>query len=126
MGVQVPGVRPAALSVESVRALDEFLRSRHVVRNVYAFALEPAQIERLVGRARPAFERAQTDLLAFADFLDRLVASDEKDCRTTALSRLELASASGGTPALSSRWPATRAGNPLVHGVVRFANGMGT
>jgi hypothetical protein len=65
--------------VESVRALDEFLRFRHVVRNVYAFALEPAQIERLVGWARPAFERAETDLLGFADFRDRLAASDEKD-----------------------------------------------
>jgi hypothetical protein len=61
-----------------VRALDEFLRFRHVVRNVYAFSLDPVQIERLVGRARPAFERAQTDLLAFADFLDRLAASDQE------------------------------------------------
>jgi HepT-like protein len=79
MGVQVQSVRPPALAAESVRALDEFLRFRHVVRNVYAFSLDPAQIERLVSRARPAFERAQTDLLAFADFLDRLATSDEKD-----------------------------------------------
>ena len=79
MGVQVPNVRPAVLSVASVRALDEFLRFRHVVRNVYAFALDPGQIERLASRARPAFERAQTDLLACADFLDGLATADQEN-----------------------------------------------
>lgn len=40
MGVALPGVRPPILSADTVRALDEYLRFRHVVRNIYAFELE--------------------------------------------------------------------------------------
>ncbi len=39
MAVDVPGLRPAVLSPGTLRALDEYLRFRHVVRNVYAFEL---------------------------------------------------------------------------------------
>ena len=79
MGVQVPGVRPSALSAEAIHALDEYLRFRHIVRNVYAFTLDAEQIDRLVRRMRPAFERARADLLAFAEFVERLAHADSAD-----------------------------------------------
>lgn len=72
MGAAVPEVRPAVLSAETVKELDEYLGFRHVVRNIYAFEFDWERIERLVRRLRPVFERVKAELLAFADLLERL------------------------------------------------------
>ena len=72
MGVELPQLRPRVLSPEAIQALDEYLRFRHVVRNIYTFEFDPERIERLVQRLRPCMERAQAELLAFAAFLDGL------------------------------------------------------
>jgi len=77
MNVEVPGVRPTVLSAESVRALDEYLRFRHVVRNVYTFNFDLERIERLVSRIRDCFEGVQSDLLTFAGFVERLATDEE-------------------------------------------------
>lgn len=78
MGVAVPRVRPPVLSAERVQRLDEYLRFRHVVRNVYAFAFDVERLERLTQRLRPAFEQVRSGLLAFADLLEH-VAREESD-----------------------------------------------
>jgi hypothetical protein len=69
MNVALPEIRPQVTSDETVQAVDEYLRFRHVVQNVYAFEFDPERIERLVQRLRPSFEQARVELLAFADFL---------------------------------------------------------
>jgi len=76
--MQVPllPIRPQVLSDETVQTLDEFLRFRHVVRNIYTFAFDQERIEHLVQRLRPCFERVQNELRRFADFLDRLAQED--------------------------------------------------
>lgn len=65
---EIPGVRPAVISNASVSALDEYLRFRHVVRNIYAFSLIPDQIERLVNQFKVVFSQTRNELLSFADF----------------------------------------------------------
>ena len=65
-------MRPAVISSASVSALDEYLRFRHVVRNIYAFSLIPAQIERLVVQFKGIFSQIQTELLSFVDFLEQV------------------------------------------------------
>lgn len=77
MSLALPEVRPRVLSDEAVQALDEYLRFRHVVRNIYAFEFDLPQVSRLVGRLRPTFEQVRVELFAFADFLDRLGAEGE-------------------------------------------------
>ena len=77
MGTDVTGVRPAVLSGETVAALDEYLRFRHVVRNVYAVSFERERIERLAERVRPLFEQVRDELLSFAEVLDGLAHADE-------------------------------------------------
>lgn len=37
MHMEISDLRPAVLSAEAMKMLDEFLRFRHVVRNIYAF-----------------------------------------------------------------------------------------
>ncbi len=70
MSAEVPGVRPAVLSHETVRALDEYLRFRHIVRNVYAFEFDSDRVWRLVERVEDCHARARADLLAFSDYLE--------------------------------------------------------
>ncbi len=77
MRLALPEVRPPVLSDEAVQALDEYLRFRHVVRNIYAFEFDLPQVSRLVGRLRPTFEQVRVEFLAFADFLDRMGAEGE-------------------------------------------------
>lgn len=72
MSVEAPGICPAVLSAETARALDEYLRFRHVVRNVYAFDLDPDRVWRLVERVGDCHARARADLLAFSDYLENL------------------------------------------------------
>lgn len=72
MQSDVDNLRPPALSKEAGELLDEFLRFSHVVRNIYAFHFDPARIERLVGRMRPAFQQVRVELLTFVSFLERV------------------------------------------------------
>jgi hypothetical protein len=72
MTVELKGLRPRVLSIDTVSALDEYRRFRHVVRNVYAFDLDPERISQLTAGLRPAFARARDELQVFADFLEEL------------------------------------------------------
>ena len=72
MNVEIPYLRPTVLSDDTEGALDEFLRFRHVVRNVYAYSFDPEQIERLVKLVRPVFAQVQGELLVFAHFLEQV------------------------------------------------------
>jgi len=72
MQVDLPDLRPPVLSSEAGEVIDEFLRFRHIVRNNYAFEFDPERVERLVQMMPSAFEQAETELLAFAEFLEQV------------------------------------------------------
>ncbi len=72
MQTDFPDLRPSVLSAEAAQALDEFLRFRHVVRNIYAFQFDPERVARLVNLMSPAFHQVQAELLAFAEFLEQV------------------------------------------------------
>jgi hypothetical protein len=76
MTTQVPGVRPAVLRQETRSALMEYLRFRHVVRNVYSFQFDPERLSTLVDRLRPAMDLAGDDLEGFAKTLEEIAASE--------------------------------------------------
>lgn len=70
--MELPTVRPAVLSVEIGRNLDEYRKFRHRVRNIYAIQLNPARMEHLVENIPSIWQQVRTELGAFADFLERL------------------------------------------------------
>jgi ABC-type transporter Mla subunit MlaD len=70
MGLDLPRVRPPILTREAIQSLDEYLRFRHVVRNVYTFSFDPERIGRLVKELDAVFEKLKQELSAFADFLE--------------------------------------------------------
>jgi hypothetical protein len=71
MAVEMGKLRPAVIAIETRQCLDEYRGFRHVVRNVYAFNLRPARLFELVNDAPGCLARLTTDLLAFADFLEK-------------------------------------------------------
>jgi hypothetical protein len=69
MMAEVEGVRPAVISLESGRLLNDFRGFRHVTRHLYPFELEGERIAQVMQFAEPTFARVCTELSAFANFL---------------------------------------------------------
>lgn len=72
MTAEIPGVRPAVLSVQTRNRLDRYRGFRHVVRNVYTFNLDPEQIGLLVQQLPTAYQGLVEELSGFADLLQRI------------------------------------------------------
>lgn len=71
MAGEVPDIRPAVISSETRRLLDELRRFRHIVRNVYAHNFNPENIEKLIRYTDHAFENLKAELSAFTKFLEQ-------------------------------------------------------
>lgn len=69
MAADIPDVRPAVISAASLILLDDYRAFRHVVRNVYAFQLDPDRLQRLVREAPCVLAQVRAELIAFTDFL---------------------------------------------------------
>ena len=72
MAVELPGVRPAVISEQLAAELDRYRGFRHVVRNVYAYVLDPRRVGELVEDLSPTLARLRTELTGFADVLDEI------------------------------------------------------
>ena len=72
MALEIQNVRPAVISEESVSMLDEYLRFRHRIRNIYSFNLVPDRIKGLVEKLPSVFQTVCPNLSDFAQFLERL------------------------------------------------------
>lgn len=77
MAGDIPGIRPAVISLRSAQALDQLRRFRHLVRNVYASNLVPERMVDLVKALDVHWPALLEELLAFAEFLER--AAQEED-----------------------------------------------
>ena len=77
MGQEIPEVRPAVLSDESVEKLDEFLAFRHSVRNLYTFNLEIERLYELLERLPDAWQNARSDIEEFRSLLQQTTAGGE-------------------------------------------------
>ncbi len=77
MTLDLSDIRPSVLTAEVAQALDEYLRFRHVVRNVYAFRLDAERIMSLVTQLRMTYVKLCVDIEEFICFLQRLSEADE-------------------------------------------------
>ncbi len=71
MKTEVPGLRPAVISVKMGEVLDDLRRFRHVVRNVYTHYLDPVRLGKLVKRSTDNFAQLHAEISAFAAFLEQ-------------------------------------------------------
>jgi hypothetical protein len=70
MGLDLPGLRPPLLTASTVRELHEFLRFRHLFRNVYGFELEWQRLQPLLSRLPAIASKLDAEVQAFLPFLD--------------------------------------------------------
>jgi len=68
-------VRAAVLSPDLFPTLDRYRGFRHVVRNVYAYVLDPRLVAVLIEDLPEANERLSAQLAAFADALEAIAAA---------------------------------------------------
>lgn len=79
MALDVPEVRPAVLSRDLGRELEEFLKFRHLVRSIYALELEPAKLAPLVARLRPTTSALRREIGGFTRYLRGLAEGLRED-----------------------------------------------
>ena len=72
VSLELPGARPAVLRRPTAHSLDEFLRFRHLFRNVYGFELEWDRLRPLLAAAPACWVEVRADLEAFLAFLEGL------------------------------------------------------
>ena len=68
---EIPGVRPAVISTETGKILDDLRKFRHVVRNAYTHYLDPARLGKLVEASSEIFAQLNAEISAFAAFLEQ-------------------------------------------------------
>jgi hypothetical protein len=72
MSLDIPEVRPPIISTQLVEMLVDYLRFRHLVRNVYGFELEEGRMQGLVTGLPDVAREVSVQVGAFRDQLERL------------------------------------------------------
>ena len=70
MHTELPTVRPAVISQNTLTSLKEYRGFRHVVRNVNPLQLDIDKVKPLALQAESVFTQVSEELLAFVDFLE--------------------------------------------------------
>lgn len=72
MSLEIPEVRPRILTSELVERLGEYLRFRHLVRNIYGFELEEDKLTPLVAEIEGVFRDLEEQLGKALVFLEEM------------------------------------------------------
>lgn len=75
MRLEIPNIRPRLLSEECYFILDELRGFRHIFRHSYDYELSPARVEDLKNNFITGWDKIQTDLKTFEDFLKVYISS---------------------------------------------------
>lgn len=72
MGTPIADIRPAVLRAETVKVLNEYLRFRHLFRNIYGHELQWERIQPPLTGLGEVWSPAKADLEVFCSFLGDL------------------------------------------------------
>jgi hypothetical protein len=70
--LEIDGIRPAVISLQTRKDLEELLQFRHVVRNIYGFELDADRIDHLIDLTTGIFPRFAKDIEEFNAFLKEI------------------------------------------------------
>lgn len=73
MSIPVDEVRPAVISADLAKILEEYLKFRHVVRNIYGFELDSERMKPLISNGPKVVKDFSAQIKAFLDFLKELI-----------------------------------------------------
>lgn len=71
VSVERPGLRPPVISEDSYRELELYRSFRHLFRHLYTHHIDPARIFEIMDGLEAVWKRVRSDLMQFADFLER-------------------------------------------------------
>jgi hypothetical protein len=69
VSLEIEDIRPAVISLKTKNDLEELLRFRHIVRNIYGFELKPERIQTLITLTLSLFPRFTKEIENFMAFL---------------------------------------------------------
>ena len=69
VGLEIENIRPAVISSQTRKDLEELLKFRHIVRNLYGFELEPKRIKPLIVLTTSLYPHLADEIEKFAAFL---------------------------------------------------------
>jgi hypothetical protein len=69
VSLEIEDIRPAVISTGTRKDLEELLRFRHIVRNIYGFELKPERIEALITLTTSLSPRFTKEIENFLSFL---------------------------------------------------------
>lgn len=69
MYMDIPGIRPKSLSLESYRTLDELRGFRHIFRHAYDYELDPERVDSLKQKIVVKWDYIKKDMHSFMSFL---------------------------------------------------------
>lgn len=72
MRLDIPSVRPPVISSELYKRLEEYLRFRHVIRNIYAFEIDSERLQRLLDSFDGIFQQFSQEITEFLEFIRTL------------------------------------------------------
>jgi hypothetical protein len=77
MRIDVPGIRPALITVDMVEPLDELRRFRHLFRNLYKSRLKTERVMEISGTIAPLIQDFARCHQLFIEWLDQLIETGE-------------------------------------------------
>jgi len=69
MSMEIPGMRPAILSDQSVAVLDKVRSFRHFIRHAYDCELDPDELREIQKKLREDYSLVRNDLAKFREYL---------------------------------------------------------
>lgn len=72
ISMPIPKLRPAVISEELRWNLDEYLRFRHLFRNVYGYMLDWERMQPLLAKMEAVYRQFEEEITIFRSFLMRL------------------------------------------------------
>jgi len=72
MSLDIEGIRPAVISQQTSRDLEELLAFRHIVRSIYGYELDAERVDLLVKKAVSLSPTLEMEIEKFCDSLQQL------------------------------------------------------
>jgi len=73
MSLEIENIRPAVISKSTLRALEDFLAFRHVIRNIYGFEIDTERLQSLINNVQGAYRMFKKDIDKFIVFLRKMM-----------------------------------------------------
>ncbi|MFW5999634.1 MAG: hypothetical protein ACOCQC_03120 [Halanaerobiaceae bacterium] len=73
MSVEIPGTRPPVLNKDLFHNLEEYLRFRHLIHNIYGFQLDYERFEHLIQKLPKTIDKFETQIMRSLNEIEEII-----------------------------------------------------